>query len=205
MQIARIYYPVKTLGPGNRIGIWTVGCPHRCYKCSNPELWKKDPSKEINLPTIRNTLLHIKTKNQIDGITISGGEPFLFPEQLCRLVLFIKRDISEDILIYTGFTIDELYGTENPYTITILENIAVLIDGPYLDDLNDDTGLRGSSNQRIIFIDSAYERKYENSMLQKRLVQNVHYNGGVVSFGIPLRNYKERLYAQLQQRGISYE
>ena len=205
MQIARIYYPVKTLGPGDRIGIWTVGCQQRCYRCSNPELWDADPIKDIDLTTIQNTLLRVKAENRIDGITISGGEPFLYPEELCRLVLFLKRDISEDILIYTGYTIDELYWSEDPYTIKALENIAVLIDGPYVDNLNDDTGLRGSSNQQILFIDSRYERKYRNTMLHKRFVQNVHYNGGLVSFGIPLKNYKENLSTQLRQRGISYE
>ena len=205
MQIARIYYPVKTLGPGNRIGIWTVGCQQRCYRCSNPELWDADPVKDVDLTTIQNTFLRVKADNRIDGITISGGEPFLCPEELCRLVIFLKRNVSEDILIYTGYTIDNLYGSENPYIITILENIAVLIDGPYVEDLNDDLGLRGSSNQRIIFLNSKYEGKYENTSSDKRLVQNVHYKGGFVSFGIPLKNYKESLSTQLRQRGITYE
>ena len=205
MQIARIYYPVKTLGPGNRVGIWAVGCHQRCYKCSNPELQDADPAKDVDLTTIQNTILRVKADSRIDGITISGGEPFLYPDELCRLVLFLKRNVSEDILIYTGYTIDELYGSEDPYVITILENIAVLIDGPYVNNLNDGLGLRGSSNQRIIFLNSKYKQHYESLILQKRLVQNVHYNGGFVSFGIPLKDYKESLSTQLRQRGIFYE
>ena len=42
MYVARILYPVKVLGPGNRIGIWVSGCNHRCKGCSNPELWKQE-------------------------------------------------------------------------------------------------------------------------------------------------------------------
>ncbi|MBN2420583.1 MAG: radical SAM protein [Deltaproteobacteria bacterium] len=205
MQIARIYYPVKTLGPGHRIGIWTIGCNRRCNRCSNPELWEPDPEKDVALATIQDTLLRIKSCSHIDGITISGGEPFLNPEELCGLVLFLKRGVSEDILVYTGYTIDELYRSNNPHTIAVLENIAVLIDGPYVNHLNDNTGLRGSSNQKIIFIDPEYKQKYENAVSGKRLVQNIHYNSGFVSFGIPVKNYKESLSAQLRQRGISYE
>ena len=53
MYIARILYPVKVLGPGNRIGIWFNGCIHHCKGCSNPELWKTQErykvSKEIRI------------------------------------------------------------------------------------------------------------------------------------------------------------
>ncbi len=46
MQIDRVLFPITTLGPGNRIGIWTIGCPHKCYNCSNPELWDANVNKD---------------------------------------------------------------------------------------------------------------------------------------------------------------
>ena len=40
--------------------------------------------------------------------------------------------------------------------------VAVLIDGPYIDELNyDDLGLRGSSNQNLIFFNEDVRDKYE--------------------------------------------
>ena len=48
IYVARILYPVKVLGPGNRVGIWLAGCDHKCLGCSNPELWEqKDEEKNI--------------------------------------------------------------------------------------------------------------------------------------------------------------
>ena len=52
MYIARILYPVKVLGPGNRIGIWFAGCHHRCKGCSNPELWKVDEKYFVTIQPV---------------------------------------------------------------------------------------------------------------------------------------------------------
>jgi anaerobic ribonucleoside-triphosphate reductase activating protein len=206
MQIVRIYYPVQTLGPGKRIGIWTVGCPHHCYRCSNPELWEPDPAREVPLASIEETLVYMKKeKHRIDGVTISGGEPFLQPEGLSEMVKFLKAYVSEDILVYTGYTIEMLQSVGDPFIAAVLGNISVLVDGPYVDDLNDNLGLRGSSNQRVLVLNTKYKIRYKTAMTQKRVVQNVHYDSGVISFGIPLKNYKSNLSNKLRARGVHYE
>ena len=53
------------------------------------------------------------------------------------------------MLVYTGYTLAELQAREDPVTDQILREIAVLIDGPYVEALNDNRGIRGSSNQKI--------------------------------------------------------
>ncbi|MDD6914748.1 MAG: 4Fe-4S cluster-binding domain-containing protein, partial [Eubacteriales bacterium] len=52
----RVLFPITTLGPGNRIGIWTIGCPHKCYNCSNPELWDANVNKDINVSDLVSSL-----------------------------------------------------------------------------------------------------------------------------------------------------
>ena len=73
MYIARILYPVKVLGPGNRIGIWFVGCHHRCKGCSNPELWKVDEKYFITIDQVEKLIRTVAAENEIDGFTITGG------------------------------------------------------------------------------------------------------------------------------------
>ena len=33
LALSRMHFPVTTLGPGNRIGIWVQGCTIRCPGC----------------------------------------------------------------------------------------------------------------------------------------------------------------------------
>ena len=101
MYVARILYPVKVLG--SRIGIWFCGCPRRCDGCSNPELWQFQDKFKTSLKTVLSLIKKIASENPVDGFTITGGDPFFQPNDLAALLAQIKN-ISEDILVETGFT-----------------------------------------------------------------------------------------------------
>ena len=90
-----------------------------------------------------------KIPGPVDGVTISGGEPFDQPQQLNRLVTLLHAELTEDILVYTGYTLEQLQLRNCPDTNGVLDKIAVLIDGAYVEELDDGVGLRGSSNQKI--------------------------------------------------------
>lgn len=75
MNVARILYPVKVLGPGNRVGIWLCGCSRACKGCSNPELWEQRPEYEVSPIEVCKLIQKIVSSHTIDGFTISGGEP----------------------------------------------------------------------------------------------------------------------------------
>ena len=102
MNIARILYPIRVLGPGNRVGVWFCGCSRHCSGCSNPELWSQDPNNEITVSRLFNLIRQISISNPIDGFTLSGGEPLEQSNALSELLPFLAQ-ISPDILIYTGF------------------------------------------------------------------------------------------------------
>ena len=107
MYVARSLYPVKVLGPGERIGIWFCGCPRRCEGCSNPELWNFQEKYKTSPETILSLIEKISAKNKVDGFTITGGDPIFQTEDLLRLLEEIKK-ISDDIIIYTGYLKSEV-------------------------------------------------------------------------------------------------
>lgn len=171
MRIKRVCYPVKVLGPGKRVGIWVTGCSFNCFGCTSPELQDYKAGNEIKPEKLVEEIS--KIPNQIDGFTISGGEPFDQPEELCKLVELLNDKYSKDIIIYSGYTLEELKNKNSRFINEVLNSIAVLIDGKYVDSLNDDIGLRGSSNQTInIFYDND---KYEYMKTCKRELQTFDY------------------------------
>ena len=147
MRIKRICYPIRVLGPGERVGIWVTGCKRNCPGCMTPELRDPHTGREMTCEEILAAAKRIP--GPVDGVTVSGGEPFDQPEQLYRLVTLLRQELTEDILIYTGYTLEELQARNCPDTDGVLHTIAVLIDGAYVEALDDGKGLRGSSNQQI--------------------------------------------------------
>jgi anaerobic ribonucleoside-triphosphate reductase activating protein len=195
MNIARILYPVKVLGPGDRIGIWVAGCPRRCRGCINPELWEQRPECEIPLAGLLAAINEIASTNPVDGFTITGGEPMSQAEDLAQLARSLSP-ISPDILVYTGHTYGEvrqLAAGKND----VLKDVAVLIDGPYIDELNAGTPLRGSANQNIMVLDSHFRELYQNYLSSaNRQIQNFTTTDGVVSVGIHPRGFWQPLSAK---------
>lgn len=189
MNVARILYPVEVLGPGKRLGIWVCGCRRGCKGCSNPELWGQKPEYEVTVEDIMSLVSRISDLHKIDGFTISGGEPMDQPEGLSQLVTQLSA-YSKDILIYTGYRIDELKKREDPATNIILSRTAVLIDGEYREEENMDVLLRGSSNQRIHILIPEMAEGYEKYLASAHnQIQNFTTLNGVVSVGIHRKGF----------------
>ena len=200
LEIERIFFPLETLGYGRRIGIWTIGCPHACFNCSNPELWNENKSKDLPLSYVYQMLRTIK--DPIDGVTISGGEPFKQAKELSELIRFALTNISDDILVYSGYTLEQLKSWENPYVEDILNNIAALVDGKYVEGKNDNSPLKGSSNQVFHILNDKYRSRYEKLLMGKRQVQTVAVQDNVLALGIPLKNTRKTFQQQLPNYGI---
>lgn len=189
MNVARILYPVEVLGPGKRLGIWVCGCRRGCKGCSNPELWVQKPEYEVTVEDIMSLVRRISDSHKIDGFTISGGEPMDQPEGLSQLITQLSA-YSKDILIYTGYRIDELKKREDPATNIILSRAAVLIDGEYREEENIDVLLRGSSNQRIHILIPEMAEGYEKYLASAHnQIQNFTTLNGVVSVGIHRKGF----------------
>ena len=138
-------------GPGIRFTIFTQGCAHHCFNCHNPETWDFDKGKDVDIDEL---ISKIKRNPLLQGITLSGGDPLYQVNACLELVKKVKELNSDlDIIIYTGFTFEELANNfkKNNDLLSLLKLSDILIDGKYEDSLRDLTlKFRGSSNQRVI-------------------------------------------------------
>ncbi len=136
-------------GPGIRYVVFTQGCPHNCPGCHNPQTHDFAGGYDADVASI---LSEIREDPLLEGITLSGGEPFCQPEALLPLAKAVK-EMGKDIFAYSGYTIEQLMqkSKENPAIGELLHLCDTLVDGPFVEDLRDiDLLFRGSSNQRII-------------------------------------------------------
>lgn len=179
MYIDRILYPVTSLGPGRRIALWVAGCSRHCAHCANPELWQRHEQQKIT-PQKLAAAVRGAVQGTVDGITISGGEPF---EQAQELTEFLDAlSFRWDVLVFTGYRYADL---QQPEAKRLLSRIDVLIDGEYRDELNDNrSALRGSSNQTIRYLNEAVRQKYEEYIAKGRTIQNFIYDYKTISVGI---------------------
>lgn len=189
MNLARILYPVQVLGPGNRIGLWLCGCNRACKGCSNPELWDTREEFEIDVQNVGSLIRKITESHKVDGFTISGGEPFFQADELLSMLSYLTP-ISTDILIYTGYRLEELQELNDKAINGILASTAVIIDGAYVEELNDNSVLRGSSNQRVHIMNSEYNEKYRQYIANTHnQIQNFNTVDGIVSVGIHRKSF----------------
>lgn len=195
MYVARVLYPVEVLGPGKRVGIWFCGCPRRCKGCSNPELWEFQDRYYTSPQIVYELVLQIASSQPIDGFTITGGDPLYQADDLQQLIMLLKT-ISEDILVYTGYSLKEISDNK-------LKGIAVLIDGEYIENRNNDSILRGSDNQKIHILDQRYEEKYLSFLSRsKNIIQNFMTSDGVISVGIHKPNFLNELDSAVSGKGL---
>lgn len=162
-------------GPGLRMTVFCQGCPHRCRGCHNPETWPSDGGKTVSIRSIADLAL----KNpMLKGITFSGGEPFCQAGGSSRLAEIIKAESSMDIVVFTGYTYEQLQvmAEKDGDVKTLLELSDLLIDGPFIEkEKNLTLQFRGSSNQRII--DMNETRRTGRMILAREYMGNIGLEG----------------------------
>lgn len=197
--ISRIHFPVTTLGPGRRLGIWFQGCSLRCEGCISVDTWAtaKTLIPIEQLMTKLSSYLPL-----IDGITISGGEPFDQFEALLAIVVQLRERTKVDILVYTGYAVEDI----TDQLQQIKPYIDVLISDLFQRQSSQTLRLRGSDNQRLhCFTSQAVEKfaYYQQAVTTEDKVLDVMFDAeGVVWFaGIPRRDDFVKLHNLLKQQG----
>ena len=134
-------------GPGIRYSVFTQGCPHHCPGCHNPESHPFEGGKVVDTAE----LIQVMQRNPLlDGLTLSGGEPFCQPEACLELARAAKA-ARLSVWSYTGYTWEALHAQNDPARMAYLASLDVLVDGPFiLAQRSLALKFCGSRNQRVI-------------------------------------------------------
>lgn len=139
-------------GPGLRTSIYFAGCVHQCPGCHNPQTWDINQGK----PTSIDDLLEVIKYNEFP-VTFSGGDPFVQATEVAELARRIKQELNLNIWCYTGYLWENLLKHEE--FMPLLQNIDVIVDGPFIQARRDISLLfRGSGNQRIIDVQESLRK-----------------------------------------------
>lgn len=178
LRVFNIIKNTKVEGPGNRYCIWVQGCSRHCKGCQAAHTWAHDKGELYEVDDI---IEDIFKQDFIEGVTFLGGEPFEQVEALGIIAERVKqRGLS--VLCFTGGKLEEL--RENPVNKKLLENVDLLIDGEFIEELTDySRPWCGSSNQRYHFLTDRYNEeiftKYKN-----KVEVNISKNGQIFMNGM---------------------
>lgn len=204
LALSRAHFPIRTLGPGARLGIWFQGCSIRCPGCISMDTWdgkQGATSVDALLESIAPWVA------EAEGITISGGEPFDQERALHSLLLRLRELSSVDVFVYSGHPWEYLAPLVGPGG-RFEGLLDALMTDPFLTEAPQTRALRGSDNQRLHFLSplgkerfQAYERDLAPGEAALDLMAGE--DGDVWMAGIPRRGDLRKLSAYLGTGGHS--
>ena len=161
LRIVDITAPDINNGNGIRVTLWVSGCTHKCKGCHNQWTWKFEQGRFwfIEKDKIKKELAEWLSRDYVEGLTLSGGDPLCQDrEGLCEvyeIIKWIRHEFPEkNIWLYTGYYFDEIQKSDNDMMKEVANAVDVIVDGPYDETKRDiaHTPFRGSTNQNIIFL-----------------------------------------------------
>lgn len=142
----------RSNGPGLRAVVWFQGCSVGCSGCFNPSTHSFEPNQLIKPDTLAMQIISLS--KQIEGMSISGGEPFDQVEGLVKFTKAIRANSDLSVILFSGYTFEQI--KKIPRHSEVLENIDVLIAGPFYKSKLQQKSLAGSSNKTYHFFTNVY-------------------------------------------------
>lgn len=199
LQIALLHHPVTALGPGTRFGIWFQGCSIGCPGCMSRHTWDPSAGREIEVDEI---VSRVAACLPLDGVTISGGEPFEQPQGLTELLealhaLRAERDTPFDLLCFSGLSWRRLRAEHGP----VLSLLDAIVPEPYLASVGRGAQVAGSANQPLITL-SALGQRAHSEHSERVPLQLIEDGERVALIGTPFPGDLDLLQKRLADVGI---
>jgi anaerobic ribonucleoside-triphosphate reductase activating protein len=203
LRVNRMHHPVTALGHGVRVGIWVQGCTIGCAGCASRDTWDPAAGDEVDPASVVRWLDTLP--GPIDGVTVSGGEPFQQPAGLAGLLAELaawRADREVDLLVFSGYAWPRLVG--RPECAEALASCDAVVAGPYVERRNTGVALRGSNNQQIVALTDLGRARYGDPGALPVPPLQVSLDGDAVRLiGIPRRGDLDRMRSGLAARGIA--
>ena len=197
MRISRIAAPITVLGPGRRAAVWVQGCTLACPGCASVDTWAADGGRDMSTDEVGVELLRLVREHDLDGVTVSGGEPFQQAEQVADVLAAVTKARPDlDTVVFTGY--DAAVARRRSVRLARLTDI--LVAGRYDRTRPSDRPLLASANQKVITSDLGAARL---AAMSAGRVQVAADGGDLFVVGLPQPGDLERLHEELEARGVA--
>lgn len=169
------------LGPHRRAVIWVHGCCFSCPGCIASGFHAQSPHI-LSADAMADWFLSLP---DVEGLTISGGEPMLQAAALSDMLDRIRSQRDAGVIVYTGFTHEALPARKDKGIDRLLAHTDLLIDGPYIREQDQGDYARGSANQRLLNLSSRYLSDMDYYRQTKRDMQIRIYDDHLLMVGVP--------------------
>ena len=207
IQINKAHFPVTVLGPGRRIGLWVQGCSIGCKGCVSMDTWPQDTQRTVDIADLVAWCKQVAAGG-LDGITISGGEPFDQAESLHALLVALRNwrtaaHLNFDLLSYSGYPFKTLQ-QRHAKTLALLDAV---IPEPFIESQEPVGRWRGSANQSLVPLSPRGHALYTEALVgasnaADKQMQVAVEGGKIWMIGIPARGDMEKLEALCSSRGL---
>ncbi|MFF9902988.1 4Fe-4S cluster-binding domain-containing protein [Streptomyces olivaceus] len=216
VRISGTHFPLETLGPGQRLGIWFQGCALACPGCMSRHTWAPEGGTTEEVSGLLRMWEEALGRGA-EGLTVSGGEPLDQPEALAGLLAGAARardradggadggEGGADLLVYTGYEPDELTAARH----RALRGADAVITGRFRVARPTRLVWRGSANQRLRPLTARGERRYAPHLAREsaggrlQVVAQPGPPAGVRVHGVPLRGELRAVEQGLREAGVT--
>jgi anaerobic ribonucleoside-triphosphate reductase activating protein len=159
LRISRLIDRTAALGPGERAVVVVQGCHLRCRGCISSATHALDGGTVMSVEAIGRRLAGL----EVDGVTFSGGEPFLQAAAISSLIDLLRRERPGlSTMSYSGYRLEWLRSKGSRAQHQLLERLDLLVDGPYVRRQHAALRWRGSHNQRLHALTPRHRREVED-------------------------------------------
>lgn len=196
LRISRIAAPITVLGPGRRVAVWVQGCTLACPGCASVDTWSATQGRKMSVAEVAAEVLRLAAEHQLDGLTISGGEPFQQAEEVAELIESVHEVDDLDVVLFTGYEATIAHRRSE----RLAQVVDILVAGRYDRTQPSDQPLLASANQRIVTSDRGARRLTDVSATRLQVAAD---EGDLFVVGLPQPGDLDRLQQALAARGVA--